>query len=91
MAWMWIGGTVGDWTPDHREPSGWRYDKDAPSPGRNPALTQILPVVEPYPDPGPGLSNSNPPAETAGEQDHSDPWLYAGEDADPPGAVDGLA
>jgi hypothetical protein len=26
----------------------------------------------------------NPPAATAGEEDHSDPWAFAGEDADPP-------
>lgn len=26
-------------------------------------------------------------AVTAGEQDHSDPWAYAGEPADPPGRV----
>jgi hypothetical protein len=24
------------------------------------------------------------PAKTAGEEDHTDPWVYAGEDADPP-------
>lgn len=28
-----------------------------------------------------------PLAQTAGEQDHSDPWIYAGEDTDPPGAA----
>jgi len=27
-----------------------------------------------------------PHALTAGQQDHSDPWAFAGEDADPPGA-----
>ncbi len=27
---------------------------------------------------------ANPPARTAGEEDHSDPWALAGEDADPP-------
>lgn len=37
---------MGDWyeIPD---PPYFRYDPDAPSPGRNPALTQILPVVGP--------------------------------------------
>jgi hypothetical protein len=24
-------------------------------------------------------------AVTAGQEDHSDPWMFAGEDADPPG------
>lgn len=27
---------------------------------------------------------ADPVAKTAGEQDHSDPWIYAGEPADPP-------
>lgn len=30
-------------------------------------------------------------AMTAGEQDHSDPWRYAGEDADPPSDTGRLA
>lgn len=55
-------------------------------PGRDPATTMLPAVTASYPDPGPVLSNSNPPAETAGEQDHTNPWLYAGPDADPPGA-----
>lgn len=29
-------------------------------------------------------ADANPAAATAGEEDHSDPWLFAGEDADPP-------
>ncbi|MGH9288448.1 MAG: hypothetical protein ACRD0V_09210 [Acidimicrobiales bacterium] len=33
--------------------------------------------TESTPDPG-------PPAPTAAEQDHSDPWAFAGQDADPP-------
>lgn len=28
---------------------------------------------------------ANPAAATAGEEDHSDPWAFAGEDADLPG------
>jgi len=27
---------------------------------------------------------ANPPSRTAGEEDHTDPWAFAGEDADPP-------
>lgn len=29
-------------------------------------------------------ATANPAAKTAGEEDHADPWQYAGEDADPP-------
>lgn len=29
-------------------------------------------------------ADANPPATTSGEEDHSNPWDYAGEDADPP-------
>ena len=73
---------MGVWTA---QPDGsWAYDHNAPSPGTNPALTQIHTVS--YPDPGLPSPNSNPPAETAGEQDHTNPWFYAGEPADPPAA-----
>lgn len=92
MAFIWHGrhpegATVSAWIEDPREPSGWRWDSAAPN--GDPTVTQMLPIT--YPDPGPVLSNSNPPAETAGDQDHTDPWLYAGEDADPPGSPDGVA
>ncbi len=30
--------------------------------------------------------DADPVARTAGEENHSNPWLYAGDDADPPGA-----
>ncbi len=33
----------------------------------------------------PGPEITSPPSKTAGEQDHSDPWAFAGEDADAPG------
>lgn len=41
-----------------------------------------------------GEEITSPPSKTAGEQDHSDPWQFAGEDAPPPtnessGARDG--
>jgi hypothetical protein len=31
-----------------------------------------------------GAEITSPPSKTAGEQDHSDPWALAGEDADAP-------
>ncbi len=31
-----------------------------------------------------GVADQDAPALTAGEQDHSDPWIYAGQDCDPP-------
>lgn len=44
---------------------------------------------------GDGLADHDRPAETAGEQDHTDPWAYAGEPADAPtdpgGDDDGVA
>lgn len=30
------------------------------------------------------MTESEPQAQTAGEDDHTDPWWYAGEDTDPP-------
>jgi hypothetical protein len=36
--------------------------------------TQVLPVITPV----------DPASATAGEQDHTNPWFYAGADADPP-------
>lgn len=56
------------WFEDDSYPSGWRYE---PRPGVED--TQAVPVVEP-----------SPPAATAGEQDHTNPWFYAGEEAEPP-------
>ncbi len=35
--------------------------------------------------------DEEPTATTAAEQDHSDPWAYAGDDADAPGDPDGGA
>lgn len=34
--------------------------------------------------PDPLAAPVNPPAKSAGEEDHTDPWSLAGEDADPP-------
>lgn len=43
-----------------------------------PARVSEVPVTHPLSD------DDEVPAATAGEQDHSDPWVFAGEDADPP-------
>jgi hypothetical protein len=40
-------------------------------------------VTDPQPDTDLAAA-VNPPASTAGEEDHTDPWALAGEDADPP-------
>lgn len=43
---------MGDWSwSDQRQQ--WVYDPMAPSPGQNPAVTQILPTVTPSPSPRP--------------------------------------
>lgn len=50
MAYVWLTPTrhqeaaVGDWYPIP-DPPYFKYDEDAPSPGQNPAVTQMLPVV----------------------------------------------
>jgi hypothetical protein len=41
----------------------------------------------PMPEPNGESTVEDPRADTAGEQDHSDPWAFAGEDADPPEAA----
>lgn len=33
---------------------------------------------------GDGVADHDQPAETSGEQDHTDPWVYAGGEADAP-------
>jgi hypothetical protein len=40
-------------------------------------------VTEPEPD-ADLAAVANPPAKTSGEEDHSDPWAFAGDEADPP-------
>jgi len=57
-------------------PTFWIYSEDGVTPGQEPAVTHIFNQVTP-PD---------PIAVSAGEQDHSDPWRYAGDDAAPPEA-----
>lgn len=52
--------------------------------GTDPATT-MLPATVRYGD-AEDWVRPEPTALTAGQQDHSDPWAYAGEDADPPGA-----
>ncbi|MFC5996967.1 hypothetical protein ACFQE5_22405 [Pseudonocardia hispaniensis] len=69
-------------SPIYRQLSGETLI-DVPEYG--PAHTVALPPVG-YPDPGPEL-HTYPVAVTAGEQDHSDPWRWAGDEADAPGEV----
>lgn len=46
------------------------------------------PTDTPTPDDVDLAAVANPTAATAGQEDHTDPWKYAGEDTDPPaGAV----
>jgi hypothetical protein len=54
-----------------------RWDEIAPTPpgGWPAAMTG---------EAGDEADEAGPPAKTAGEEDHSNPWTYAGEDADPP-------
>ena len=74
-------------------PPYWAYDPDAPE--GDVSATSMLPVyaapaaepeqrTEPATGPIPQVQFLEPPAATAGEQDHTNPWWYAGEDADPP-------
>lgn len=50
-------------------------------------LTEEPPVGKHYDENGDGIADH--PATTAGEQDHTDPWVYAGDPADPPTNPDG--
>jgi hypothetical protein len=72
---------TGQWVPDPKTPSGFRWDEAAPDP--DVTVTELLPVVPPLPVPAPWVA-VDPLARTAGEQDHSDPWRYAGPVAEPP-------
>lgn len=47
-------------------------DREVPAVGRH------------YDENDDGLADHDKPAATAGEEDHSDPWVFAGEDAGPP-------
>jgi hypothetical protein len=46
---------IGDWylgpDPDRPGRTKWLYDKDAPTPGPDPSVTQMLPAVTPAPQP----------------------------------------
>lgn len=73
----------------YRQLADERLVDDVPGrPGTDPATT-MLPAYQlrygtaidwAWPD-------TEQPARTAGEEDHSNPWFYAGDDADPPGAT----
>lgn len=58
---------MGDWTEDRNHK--WIYDPAAPTPGSNPAVTQMLPIVGPSTDPVDvpprvdGWCEDRPPAE----------------------------
>lgn len=56
------------WFEDDSYPSGWRFE-----PTGSVEQFQAVPPVE-----------ASPPAVTAGEQDHTNPWFFAGEEADAP-------
>lgn len=83
---------MGEWFPIP-EPPYWRYDDQAPDP--DPTVTSMLPVYA-APDAEPVITDGSAaddtatgpvpvtPSRTAGEQDHTDPWRYAGAEADPP-------
>jgi hypothetical protein len=82
---------VGDWflQPDPATPGRqvWVYDKNAPSPGRQPAVTMIHPVVYPTPRDEPVVGDvgdwidPNAPDPTPDEithrehPDYVDPWF----------------
>lgn len=65
---------MGEWV-ETPEPPYWKWLANPVPP--EPPVTHILNQVEPL----------EPVARTAGEQDHSDPWAYAGEDAPAPEPV----
>lgn len=46
-----------------------------------------VPMARHYDEDGDGIAD--PPSTTAGEQDHTNPWVYAGAAADPPTNPDG--
>lgn len=37
---------MGDWIEDPAEPSGWRYDKDAPTPAATPVDEELLDKID---------------------------------------------
>lgn len=54
MAYVWLTPTrhqeaaVSIWVEDPNEPSGWRWDRDAPD--ADPSVTHLLNIVTPPPD-----------------------------------------
>lgn len=73
---------MGDWVPDPARPGRWVYLPDTSQP------TMILPVVPTLADVTATAPIRAVPVEpwarSAGEQDHSDPWVYAGAEMSPP-------
>lgn len=71
---------MGDWKYVN---GGWEYDPGAPAP--DPTVTSMLPVYAAREDASTGpFPAAEQPSRTAGEQDHTDPWVYAGPVADAP-------
>lgn len=74
MAYVWLGRTtheeagMGDWY--QRQDGKWIYDKNAPSPGQNPAVTQMLNAVTPPPVDEPEVERIRPrnDLDAAGEE-----------------------
>jgi hypothetical protein len=74
--------------PDRRDPALAGLDSTYEDPRSNPIAFLPVDAASPavhyagftdWPGPPP-----EPPAESAGEQDHTDPTAFVGEDADPP-------
>lgn len=70
---------MGDFYPDPKNPGKWIYDEQAPTPGQNPAVTMMLPVIpvkpspKPRPYPDPGVVSPQAPAGF----EHEDGTVYA--------------
>lgn len=60
-----------EWVEDVQSPSGWRWNTgEAPVGDQYQAMATVVPADQ--------------PAVTSGEQDHSNPWIFAGDDAEAP-------
>lgn len=77
--------------PDAPTPDSTRAQEPAtsmlPPQAWDPGSLYVMPIVGRRIEYGAAVDYPTVPPEaalTAGEQDHSDPWRYAGEDADPP-------
>lgn len=72
---------TGDWYLDRD--GNWTYDRNAPSPGRNPAVTEMLPMVPPLVEHGdvgdwidPNAADPTPDEVTdRSDLNYVDPWF----------------